>query len=204
VPIYENVIILIPAGIRHREYSQTKLDTIWIGLKGELFDSFSTEIQHLCDNTLARKFHELWLFARRNYGMIGPELDGWSLNVIGHFQRLIQEGSSRQADNFIEKAVQYINEHFNEPIDISELAGRFNCSEGHFFRLFKKRTGLTPISYLTNIRIQNAAHWLLNSNLTIIQISELAGYHDQFYFSRVFKKNMHLSPTHYRQKNGKI
>lgn len=201
LPLVESRIFLLPPMTTHAEYSDRKTEMIWVGCKGTAFNGFPDDkVLYATYQNLADKFLEIWKLSCRGYGYIGTELDGRCLDILGCFQRLIKEGEIHSGKNIVEKAVNYINEHFTDDIDISTLATKLNCSEGHLYRLFKKKIGMTPVSYISKVRIQNAAQWLMRSNLKISQIANLVGFKDQFYFSRVFRKNLGIGPKEYRDK----
>ena len=61
--------------------------------------------------------------------------------------------------------------------------------------------GKTPNEYIIELRLQFAKKLLDNTNLSIRQISENVDYSDQYFFSRLFKKHMGVSPQNYRNKN---
>jgi AraC-like DNA-binding protein len=67
-----------------------------------------------------------------------------------------------------------------------------------FIHKFKDLTGMTPIEYLTQIRINEAKFLLSNSPLNVAEISSIVGYDDPLYFSRVFKKVTGISPKNYK------
>jgi AraC-like DNA-binding protein len=97
------------------------------------------------------------------------------------------------------EALEYINKNFKEPIDIKQLQKMCNLSQAHFFRLFKKDTGLTPFNYLKQCRLEEAQKLLLITPLTVSEIAGQVGWNDTFHFSRIFKKNIGLSPLNYRK-----
>ena len=66
-------------------------------------------------------------------------------------------------------------------------------------RLFKEELGLTFIEYLTKIRIDAAKRLLLETNMTVSEISDLVGYQDPSYFTKVFKKREGVTPTQFRR-----
>ncbi len=201
IPIVDSRIFLIPPDIAHTELTDTRAEMIWIGCKGDVFRGLPVDkVLYTTSSDIAAKSQEIWNLSRRGYGHVGMELDGRCLDILGCFQRHFKEGKVQADQNIIEKAVAYINEHFADDLDISELASKFNCSEGHFYRLFKKRIGLTPVSYISKVRVQNAAQWLLRSDIAVSQIANLVGYRDQFYFSRVFRKIAGTGPKSYREK----
>ena len=78
---------------------------------------------------------------------------------------------------------------------LSAMAG---LSESSFFAHFKNATGHSPVRLLTRARMRWAGELLEETNLQIKEIAGLVGYHDQFYFSRIFKSVHGLSPREYR------
>ena len=95
-------------------------------------------------------------------------------------------------------AVSYLKDHFNEPFDLEKLLEICHFSHAHFFRLFKKLTGVTPKNYQLDCRIEAAQKLLLTTNLSILEIGERIGWHDQFHFSRIFKSRTGYSPQQFR------
>ncbi|MCL2146278.1 MAG: AraC family transcriptional regulator [Synergistaceae bacterium] len=101
----------------------------------------------------------------------------------------------------VEKTKNRIIESFTDPeLKLSKVLESQEYSSDHIRRLFKKETGLTLQSYLTNLRL-NHAEKLLKSNrflhYSISEISMMAGYYDCGYFSKAFKKKTGVSPTEF-------
>lgn len=98
--------------------------------------------------------------------------------------------------------LDYFQQHYKNDISISSLAETLGFSMEYLARIFKKETGLSPSKYLTNLRINEAKLLLVtHTSLEIGRIGELVGYKDAFYFSRVFKNNVNMTPSEYRNRN---
>jgi AraC-like DNA-binding protein len=82
---------------------------------------------------------------------------------------------------------------------VGELAKLCGLSERHFFRGFKRETGLSPIDWLRRERIRLAQRKLSNSCKRVKEICDEVGYHDVFFFSRDFKRQTGSSPSNYRR-----
>lgn len=67
--------------------------------------------------------------------------------------------------------------------------------------MFRQKTGMTLVDYLTKIRIENAIKLIKNTNLRIYEIAEKVGYENVEHFSRVFKKRVGVSPKEYMDSN---
>jgi AraC-like DNA-binding protein len=69
----------------------------------------------------------------------------------------------------------------------------------HFASLFRHQTGMAPIEYFIHLRIRGACRLLDTTTLTVREIGYRVGYEDPYYFSRMFRKLMGLSPRQYRE-----
>ena len=86
-------------------------------------------------------------------------------------------------------------------LSLQELASFSNLSTSHFSTIFKKETGYAPIDYFNHLKIQKACQYLLFTDMSIKEISFSLGIEDQYYFSRMFSKLMHVPPKEYRRRN---
>ena len=190
---------LIPPNMNHCELSNGTMDTLWIGLKGKILRRLDmSKVFSVSDARLDECFGQLWMRAEHPYGLIGPELDGLTRTALGLLFRLLTE-KSMPNHNYVDAAIKYINHHFAEIISVTWLAAKFGYSEGHFYRTFHKRTGKTPMNYITEVRIKNARRWLQYSSLSIEKIAKMVGYRDALYFSRVFRGLTGQSPSLFRK-----
>ena len=73
-----------------------------------------------------------------------------------------------------------------------------NLSASHFSSLFRKATGMSPMDYFIHLKLQKACLLLYSSDTKIKKIAHTIGYDDPYYFSRLFKKYLNISPDQYR------
>ena len=205
VPAREPVVMqpdrafLIPPGLPHDELSAGSLDTIWLAFDGSLLQGLPRELQYVDASGLTSVCMETWAFVQRRHARCGPEIDGRCRRVLGLLWRLSVGRRVADADvDVVGQAIERLNEGFGEPLSIAALAASLGVSEGHFHRLFRRATGQTPLAYLTQLRLQHAAHWLVYTDLPIAQVAALAGYSDPHYFSKAFRKHMHQTPSAFR------
>ena len=95
--------------------------------------------------------------------------------------------------------VQYVKEHYTENITLVKLAEKYGMSVGYLSIRLKEDLNLPFSEYITSKRIQKAKELLANETLSVEAISEMVGYNDYFYFTKVFKKNTGISPSKYRK-----
>ncbi|GHV72732.1 transcriptional regulator [Spirochaetia bacterium] len=100
----------------------------------------------------------------------------------------------------IEKAISYMQNHLHEEIHGGRLAEVSHFSYSHLTHLFKRSTGYAPIEFFLRTKIQAAARALYFSNLPVKDIALSYGIEDAYYFSRLFKKIMGVSPSEYRNR----
>ena len=89
----------------------------------------------------------------------------------------------------------YINHHLSEPIYVKELASYINLSEKYFITFFKKAMGVSPITYITQVKMKKALEYLHEQNYSVKEVATLVGYSDIYTFSKAFKKVYGISPS---------
>ncbi|GIN56726.1 AraC family transcriptional regulator [Lederbergia ruris] len=107
--------------------------------------------------------------------------------------------SAQQWPEPINKAALFAQKHYDKPIGLNDLVEASGLSKYHFTRLFHKTTSMTPLNYLTKIRIDKAMELLRSSDQTIQEIARLVGYSNGNYFSKVFHKKIGMSPGQFRE-----
>lgn len=100
-------------------------------------------------------------------------------------------------------AIEYIHSHIREEIAIDKLAQLEQMSATAFRVAFKQHTGSAPIDYVISQKISAACRLLSQTDHSISEVAAEVGYHDQYYFSRIFKKKTGISPLRYR-KNARL
>jgi AraC-like DNA-binding protein len=98
----------------------------------------------------------------------------------------------------IDQTIAYMKQHLDEPLQAASLASRASISLSHYFALFKRVTGRTPIDFFISLRMERARDLLESTSLSVKAVAAALGYDDPFYFSRVFKSVNGIAPTDYR------
>lgn len=94
--------------------------------------------------------------------------------------------------------LQYIQHNYKN-LSLKALAEHFHYNESHLSKLIKQTMGFNFISLITNLKMSDAKDYILNTNLSIEEISEYVGYNSVDHFSRTFKKYYNKSPQQFRK-----
>jgi len=111
---------------------------------------------------------------------------------------LLDSEATSEGARKVQQSIAYMMQHLDRPLQIARLAQVAHISPSHFFVLFKRWTGFSPMEYFIRLRMQRAAQLLVSTALSVKEAAATLGYDDPFYFSRVFKSVHALAPTDYR------
>ncbi len=103
--------------------------------------------------------------------------------------------------DMVRETIVFMRDSINDRLAVADFASRYQLSMSHFSSLFRKATGMSPMEYFIQLKIQWACQLLFNSKVKIKDIARDIGYDDPYYFSRLFKKMMGISPERYRIMN---
>lgn len=100
------------------------------------------------------------------------------------------------------KALRYFNEHYAEKISLESVADWVHLSPSYFSRLFKAEMKMNFSAYLSQLRVEKGKRLLADRSIPLVEVAGRAGFDDQSYFTKVFKKTTGLSPGAYRESRG--
>lgn len=106
---------------------------------------------------------------------------------------------TRMGDTVLQLS-RYLTVNYAQDITSSTLEELYHCNFDHLNRCFKKATGDTIFATLTRIRIDNAKKYLATGLYSCSETSVKCGFHDVYYFSKVFKKISGSTPLQYKRK----
>lgn len=125
--------------------------------------------------------------------------------AVSKSQRLLSSSSSNVDGEYensvrIKKVYEFIQENFTRKISLSEISELINMSPVSFNRFIKKRTGKTFVEYVNDTRLSFASKMLMETDLSIGEISFKCGYNNITHFNRQFKKFKKSTPSEFREK----
>lgn len=112
-------------------------------------------------------------------------------------EELQAEEETEQANHFVDRAVNYIAEHYMEDLSLGMVAEKAGLSAGYLSTLFSQHLNCKFVDYLNQVRVERACVYLKQNYLKIYEISYRVGFRDEKYFSKVFKKIKGMSPKEY-------
>lgn len=209
-PVREGDLIMLPAGRAHeyRAHQREPWTIYWMHLGGELTADY---LRGVGGPVVHLGFHERLLTEFRDLLAL-PE-SGFTLPAFVHASNLCKSllsyaallklrGEQRRDDLDLEALHSFMQQHLAERLTLDQLAEAAGLSRYHFVRRYRTHTGQTPMQAFLHMKVSRACYLLELSDLTVAQVAARFGYEDPYYFSRLFKKVVGVSPGQYR-KRGK-
>lgn len=110
------------------------------------------------------------------------------------------DNSATHLSSRLKPLFQYIEQNYNEPLVLDDLAAMTCYTPQHLCTVFKKTTGIRIFQYINSVRIKKSKELLLqHPHMQIKEIAQLTGFEDVNYFCSVFKKHEQLSPGQFRK-----
>jgi PAS domain S-box-containing protein len=126
--------------------------------------------------------------------------DGEVIGIAGVMRDYERAGAVLNPYTEMSEVVEHITAHFARRIDVKRLAAMVHLSVSQFDRKFKQIFGLTPLQYITRIRVDAACDQLVRTEQPLSQIAQATGFYDHSYFTKQFKKLIGMTPKQYRKR----
>ncbi|WP_313131688.1 response regulator transcription factor [Anaerocolumna sp.] len=110
---------------------------------------------------------------------------------------IIDSKKNSKIDKIIELTKKYVNNHYTEKLTLSSVSEALNFSSGYLSSSFKKHTGSNFSDYISYVKIEKAKELINTHNYLMYEISDMLGFDNPYYFSKVFKKVTGMSPREY-------
>lgn len=102
------------------------------------------------------------------------------------------------------RSLQYLHDHYQENLNLHQLASLEGFNPTYYSEWFKKETGLTLTAYLQKLRLNEARKLLQHTDLSLIQIAEQVGYEHHASLTRLFQQHEGITPSAYRRRSRKM
>jgi len=181
----------------------------WINFTGTLAQDFAQRLLMKMDNGVAHvgvlknivsDFDHLLALGARGYTATNVihavHILQQALSFLALQLRLTMSNNSSSFD--LEAVEALMRNSLHQELSLNTLAHYSQLSKFHFAKKFKELTDSSPIQHFINMKIQHACSQLDNSDIAIKDIASGLGYSDPYYFSRLFKKLVGISPKQYR------
>lgn len=152
---------------------------------------------------------------KRAWRQCAEEPDGFEITVRNELSMLLfklskqvatsaggQSERVRRNEERLKKMLSYIRAHFSEELSVREISEAAAVSESECIRCFRNSIGTTPIRYVKQLRLQEAAQLLVSTEKKIIEIGNDCGFREMNYFSRSFREQFGVTPTEYRKQKS--
>lgn len=206
--LHPQEVFRIPRNQKHKYYASEKnpWSIFWVHFKGENTGYYPLEEYQIiqmnsihAENRIITLFGVLFRVLERNYTLGNFIYISQVLSLILseiYFREKADE-ASRQ-NRHITTIVRYMYRHLDRNLKLEDLEEELELSKSYINASFKKYTGRAPIDFFINLKMQEACKLLKSTDLYIVEISQKLGYDDPYYFSRIFKKVIGVSPKEYR------
>ena len=122
----------------------------------------------------------------------------WLTDISLCFSENLVTARSRSTQSFVSKAKEHVRSQYADvQLSLAQICERLGVSNSYFSTVFKKETGKSFVSYVTDYRMEQAARLLIETNEKSYVIAQKVGYTDPNYFSYVFKRKFGVSPSKY-------
>ena len=125
----------------------------------------------------------------------------WISYALDNFIESVYSSQDTQKMSQLKPSIEMMQYNYEQPLTLADMAKAAHLSVSRFAHLFREQMGITPVDFLTNIRIDHAKRLLLTTDNNCTRICYDVGYNNQSYFTRVFKQLVGLTPSEFRNQN---
>ena len=197
----QNEALLIDCYKPHAYYADESAHTIWLHFDGNnaraLFEQVISErtAKINCSTDTAEQLREM-LNSIKGSGN-DFELSKKIYSLLCDLMK--PEDKSAKALSAVDRAKEFINNHFAEDIKVENMANAVNMSPTYFSKQFKAVTTFSPYEYLQSIRLAKAKELLLKTDLPVLEIAYRTGFNSDANFIYFFKNETGISPLKFRK-----
>lgn len=208
--ISSNNYFIIPKHAPHRYHSSANdpWSIYWLHFDGELApEIYSRSVlndRHIVheipyQESRVQVFDDMCSIIEKSYNK--REMEAVNFHSLHFITSLIYHRETHppagNAD-MVSRSIDFMNDNISHRYGLTELAQQQNISVTHYAKMFKQKTGETPVNYFNRLKVQKACQNLYFTDRSIKLICGELGFDDQYYFSRLFRKVTGISPLKYK------
>lgn len=180
------------AKVRREEYSGDMLDMSVNMLIDEICRIYRNVLQE--DEKELTGFKDIYRFAQSEELL--DEMIGW---MIGFRKKISEEFDDYKNKSKVDMAIAYIQDNYDKDLNMAVVSNHVSMNYSLFSYAFKQYTGQNFVSYLKELRVNEAKRLLAETDMRVIEISRRVGYENEKHFMKTFKSQSGVSPTEYRR-----
>ena len=207
-PVGPGDLMLVPPDMPHAYQADADepWSIYWVHYDGERAKSYSDflGIERPVFNigvlpSLIAEFEALLSLRHSGYAL-APFVHGANIlkSLLTGFAEALRRSAQGRGGLDIQALIGLMQRRLDEDLDLNDLAREAHLSKYHFIRRFRQLTGHTPVQHFIHLKMQHACELLDSSNDPLKRIAAQVGYEDPYYFSRIFKRVIGVSPKQYR------
>ena len=199
--------LTIAPHVAHRYYSTNgnPWSLLWFHVKGEYLQYFNfNQSKITLTNTQFEQFEQFFIeildLLSTSISLKNIVITSQKLGAI--LTTLFLENPSsaeKHLNNNLTHGIHFMTDHLHEQLDLKALSAELFLSESYLNKLFKKATGYAPITFFLHLKMYHISKTLQMSDIRINELAHDYGYSDPYYFSRIFKKIVGISPKKFRE-----
>lgn len=203
-----NEAFCIPRFCSHTYYAceEDPWSILWVHFKGEDTACYPLEkcqiVPFLSDyatNRLHFLFDLLFRVLEGNYTLGNFIYISQVLSLIlGETYFREKHNTTQEQNKYVTKVVRYMYKHLEENITLEDIVEEFELSKSYLNVIFQKYTRHAPMDFFIHLKMKQACRMLKTTDLHVYEVAQQIGYADQYYFSRIFKKTVGVSPREYK------
>ncbi len=132
------------------------------------------------------------------------ELTVWLSKILARFTDCVFNLSDIRHKDVIFQTINYIRLHYSSHISLDDVAKHVHLNASYLSRVFKEEMQMNFVTYVNSIRIEASKKLLIDTSIPLMEVSDMVGFDEQSYFTKVFKKITGVTPGKYRESRGII
>lgn len=213
VNIKKHDVLVIPANVPHKYGAnpENPWTIYWMHVEGEKANLISGKIPHIIH--LNNEIPDLYLnrihmfddifnkisiyYNHKNIEYANLMVSNFLATIF--YQDLYLWKSDNSGEKLIDRSLDFMRKSVHKNLTLHDLSAHSELSVSQYSNIFKQKTSTSPMLFYIHLKVQKSCQLMENPAKRIKEIALDLGFEDQFYFSRVFKKVMGLSPARFKK-----